>query len=170
MAPLVRLLLALVICAPGMRPAYGTERAGDASAVYALQGQAEVVDSLERDILALIEHSPDESRFDLYRTYNRLMGTWIQVDLVQAMLELAVSAESPSEEEEIRAGLRDHARFALWDLDEVRIDLEREIAGVNRHEHSRLNDNIRWLLSEAKAVIGRVLIDQCVHVQCVIVP
>ena len=170
MALLVRLLLLLVICAPCLRPAYGTERVDDALVLYALYDQTEVVNALETDVLALIENSPDEDRFDLYRTYNQLMGTWVQVGLSQAMLELAMSATLPSEEEEIRSHLRDHARFALWDLDEARTYLERNAPNADREEHLRIHVAIRSLLSEAKTIMSRLLVDQCVHVQCVTGP
>ena len=156
MGLIVRLLMLLLICAPGLRPAHGTERAGDAAAVYALRHQTEVANGLESDILALIEISPDEERFDLYRTYDQLMGTWVQVDVLQAMLELSMSASSPSEEDEIRTNLRDHARFALWDLDEARAYFERNIPDVDQQEHLRISAAIRLLLFEAKAIIGRL--------------
>lgn len=166
MALLVRLLWLLVICVPGLRPAHGAERMGDASLVHALQDHAEAVNALEIDILVLIESAPDENRFALYRTYNELMGTWVQVDLLQSLLELSSSATTPSVEDGNRTNLRDHARFALWDLDETRMRLERDAPDADRHEYSRINESIRALLSEAEITISRLLADQCVHFQC----
>jgi len=99
--------------------AQGAERLADALATYALQERTAVADGLERDILAVIDSSPNEDRFELYRTYNQLMGTWVQVDLSQTLVAQAVAATSPSEEEKIRTTLRDQAQFALWDLDET---------------------------------------------------
>jgi hypothetical protein len=166
MAFLVRLLLMLVICASSLRPALGAERAGDAVLMYALQDHTEVASALETDILTLIESAPDEDRFDLYRTYDQFMGAWIQVDLLQTLLERSVLATSPSAEEEIRTDLRDHARFALWELDEARMNLERNVPVGDRQEHFRINEAIRSLLSEARNIIGRLLAEQCLHVRC----
>lgn len=166
MAHLFRLLLLLVICAPGLRPAHGAERVGDASFLSGLQGQTEAVNALEKDILALIETAPLEDRFDLYRACNHLMGAWVQVDLSQALLERSIAAQSPLEEEAARTTLRDQARFALWDLDEARGNLERSISDTNRQRYSGVNEAIRALLADARIAIGRLLADQCVHVQC----
>ena len=97
MAHLVRLLVVLVVCAPCFRIAQGAERLVDALTMYALQERTAIADGLEKDILAVIENSPNEDRFDLYRTYNQLMGTWVQVDLSQTLVKQVVAATSPSE-------------------------------------------------------------------------
>jgi hypothetical protein len=170
MAHLVRLLVLLVICVPGLRVAQGAERLGDALAMYALHDRTEVVDALERDILALIESSPAEDRFDLYRTYNQLMGTWFQIDLSETLVEQAVSATSPSKEERIRTILRDQAQFALWELDEAVVYLERNTPSANRWEYLRISEAIRSLLCETKSVISRLLADQCDYLRCANVP
>ena len=152
-----RLLLLLVMCVPA---AHGAERVGDASIAYALQSQAQVVSALERDMLALIESSPDDERVDLYRAYDQLMGTWVQVDLLQALQEFSMSATLPLDEEEIRAHLRDHARFALWDLDNARAYLEQSSTELHRQEQVRIYEAIRSLFFEATTVISRLLTDQ----------
>jgi len=123
----------------------------------ALQDRTAAVGVLEEEMLAVIDASPDEDRFDLYRTYNQLMGTWIQVDLSAALMEEAASATSPSEEEKIRTTLRDQAQFALWELDDAVAYLERNTPGADRREFSRINEAIRSLLSETKALISRLL-------------
>jgi hypothetical protein len=164
------LLVVLIICAPCLRPAQGAERLGDALATYALQDRTAVLDDLERDILAVIEASPDEDRFDLYRTYDQLMGTWVQIELSQTLVEQAVAATSSSEEEKIRTTLRDQAQYALWELDEALAYVERDSPIANRRAYWRINEAIRSLLSEAKAVIGGLLADQCNYLRCATVP
>jgi len=166
MALLRRLLMLLFACAAASRAAHGMERVGDASLVYALEDRTEIASVLERDMLVLIERSSDENRFELYLTYNRLVGAWFQVDLAQELLEAAVSATSPAEEAEVRTTLRDQARFALWDLEETRAQLEQNALGADQREHSRIRAAIGQLLAETRIVIGRLLADQCVHLQC----
>jgi hypothetical protein len=166
MVLLSRLLVLLLACGAGLRTAHGTERPGDAAFVYALQDRTEVASALERDMLVLIERSSDEPRFELYLTYNRLVGAWLQVDLSQELLEDAAAASSPLEEAQIRTTLRDQARFALWDLEEARVQLERAPPGAEQPEHSRLHAAIRMLLADTRTVIGRLLADQCTQVQC----
>jgi hypothetical protein len=170
MALLVRLLVLLVVCAPGLFPAQAAERAGDALVRQAIHDRRDVVDALEEDILALIESSPDGDRFDLYRTYNQLMGTWVQIDLSDILVEQAALAMSPSEEEEIRTTLRDQAQFALWELDDALAYLEQIRPGAHRHEYLRIKEAIRSLLWETKTVINGLLAAQCDYLQCATVP
>lgn len=162
----LRLLVLLAICASSLHPAHATERAGDAAAAQALQDLTAVVNALEIDILARIETTPDTQRLDAYWTYNALMGAWTQVDLAQALLQLAVSATSWPEEEGIRTTLRDQARFAVWELDEARIQLEQHMGTTGRPEDLEINEAIRRQLSSANTIIGGLLADQCGHVQC----
>jgi hypothetical protein len=169
MAPLVRLIVLLVICAP-LRLAQAAERLSDAMVMYALQDRAQVVDALEGDILALIENSRDADRFDLYRTYDQLMGTWVQVELSESLVAQAVAATSPPEEIEIRTTLRDQAQFALWELDQALVYLELSSPGASQPESSRINRAIRSLLSETKTIIDRLLADQCDYLQCQTAP
>src|SRR5262245_47942948 len=165
-ALLGRLVVLLLAFAAASRAAHGTERVGDASLVYALEDRTEIASVLERDMLVLIERSSDEDRFELYVTYNRLVGAWAQVELAQELLEAGVSARSPAEEAEVRTTLRDQARFALWDLDETRVQLERNAQDADQQEHSRIRAAIAHLLAETRTIIGRLLADQCVHLQC----
>jgi hypothetical protein len=170
MAHVVHLLVLLVICASGVRMAHAAERLGDALVMYALQDRAQIVDAVERDLLALIESSPDEHRFDLYRAYDQLTGTWVQVELSQSLVEQAAAATSPAEEEKIRTTLRDQAQFALWELDQALAYLELGTSGASQPEYLRINLGIRSLLSETKTIIGRLLADQCDYLQCQTVP
>jgi hypothetical protein len=159
MACFVRLLMVIVICAPGLHPAEGAERVGDALAVYAFQDRTQAAAALEREILDVIEGSPQEDRFELYRAYSVLVGTWVQVDLSQTLIGEAVSATSPSQEEELRVTLRDQAQFALWELDEAILYLERSIVDADPRELT-LNEAIRSLLAETRPIFGRLLADQ----------
>ena len=170
MALLRRLLILLFACAAAARGAHGIERVGDASLVDALEHRTEIASALERDMLMLIERSSDKDRFELYLTYNRLVGAWLQVDLAQELLEAAVSASSPVEEAEARTTLRDQARFARWDLEETRVQLEQDTPGAEQREHARIRAAIGDLLAETRTVIGRLLADQCVHLQCAASP
>jgi hypothetical protein len=156
---LLRLLMPLLACASCLPDADGMERAADASLIYALEDRTAVASALERDMLVLIERSAGEDRFGLYLTYDRLLGAWSQVDLSQELLEDAVSATSPLEEAEIRITLRDQARFALWDLEETRVQLERDPPGAVQAEHAKIHAAIRMLLAETRTVIGRLLAD-----------
>lgn len=157
MPHLVFLLMLLAVCASGWRLAHGAERVGDALVISALHDRTEVVAVLEENILALIDRSPHEDRFDLYRTYNRLMGTWVQVELSQALVDDAAAATSPSEEEAIRTTLHDQAQFALWELDDALAYLERNAPHADRGEYLRIIENVRSLLSETKAIMRRLL-------------
>jgi hypothetical protein len=158
-AHLARLIMLLSICGPGL-PALAAERVGDTLALYAFRDRADVVDAVEEDLLALIEASPAEDRFELYRTYDQLVGAWVQVELSQTLIEEAMAATSPSQEEEIRTTLRDQAQFALWELDEARMDLERNVPSADRWQHLRINEAIRSLLSETRPIFSRLLADR----------
>jgi hypothetical protein len=158
--------LLLLACAVGSTPALAAERVGDAVAMYALQDRARVVDDLERALLTAIEASPDEERFGLYRTYNQLYGTWIQMQLSQTLIGEAASAPSPSDEAMIRTTLRDQAQYALWELDDARSYLERNAPAPERREHFRINEAIRALLSDTRTIVERLLADQCALLPC----
>jgi hypothetical protein len=170
MSLVTRLLLLLVFCASGLGPAHGMERDDDLLLLFALQAQTDAVNVLERDLLVLIESTPADDRFDLYRTYNQLMGAWLQVDLAQALLAASVLAASMPEDEAMRITLRDQARFALWDLDDARRNLAQTIPAADQSEHARINEAIRAQLFEVKALIGRLLADQCALLDCVADP
>ena len=166
MTSLLRFLLLLVVGTSVLPSAQGTERIGDAVLLSALRERTPTMNAIERDALALIESSPEEDRFELYRTYDRLMGAWVQVSLSRQLLELSISAVSPSEEREIRTTLRDQAEFALWDLDQARIELESNVPDASRQDHLRVNEAIRSLLLETRAIISHMVAAQCFHLQC----
>src|SRR5438874_5947904 len=129
--PRLCLLLVLLACAPYLRPAHGSERVGDRLYVHAFEQHAAAVTALEDNLLALIETTPEDERLELYRTYNQLMGTWLQVDFLQSLLDASIAALLPMEEEEIRTGLRDQAQFELWELDHAITNIEQTIVELD---------------------------------------
>lgn len=166
LSSVVSRLLLSILGAACLGLAHGAERVGDARHAYALERHAESVAALESDVLWVLEALPDDDRFDLYRTYNHIMGAWAQVALSQALLDLAVAAALPPDEEALRTTLRDQAQFALWDLDDTRGRLERDIASITRADHLRISEAARSLLVEMRATIVRLLVDQCARLPC----
>jgi hypothetical protein len=88
------------------------------------------------------------------------------MQLSQTLIEQAVSAQSPSDEASTRMTLRDQAQFALWELDEARLYLERNAPAPERREHFRINRAIRALLAETRTIVERLLVDQCDLLRC----
>jgi len=155
-----------LLYATGIAAAHGAERAGDALARYALQDRGRLAEQMETELLALIDASPFADRFELYRTYNQLTGTWLQMQLSQKLLDEAAAAGSLSQETSIRTTLRDQAQYALWELDDARASLERSTPAPDRGEPYRINLAIRVLLADARAIAERVLADQCEFLRC----
>jgi len=166
MAFRLSLLLRLFACALCLPIAHGTERVGEATYLYELERYAGAVTGLEQEFRSLIEAASDEERFDLYWTYNHLTGAWVQVDFLQALLQLSVAAPSYSDEEKTRTTLRDQAQFALWELDHTITDLERNIPEVRRPNELRINESLRSLLSEVRTTVNGLLADQCARTLC----
>jgi hypothetical protein len=154
-------LLLLAACTPYLPPAQGTDRLRYATYVYELEQCADTATALENDYLALIERASDEERFHLYRHYNRLMGTWLQVDFLQILLDLAVEATSHWDEEEVRSTLRDHAQYVLWELDNAIDGLEDNSFDAQRLTHLWVDDSSRSLLSSVRITVNRLLVDYC---------
>ena len=140
--------------------AWSTVRAGDAAYVYELEVHASAMSSLQEEFLSSIDNASDQERFDLYRTYDQLMGTWLQVDLLEALLEASVEATSIGDEEQIRTTLRDQAQFTRSELDQAAADLERNAVALKRYDHLRLSETLRSLLSSVQATVDRLIIDQ----------
>ena len=157
--------VAVLLCA-FIVPTDAAERAGDALARAALQDRGVVVDRIEAQLLTLIEASPDDDRFELYRTYHQLTGTWLQMELSQTLLDEAASAGALSEETIIRTTLRDQAQYALWELDHARASLERSAPAPEQREHYRINAAIRAVLADARTIVERLLADQCELLRC----
>ena len=140
--------------------AWSAVRAGDATFVYELEAHANAMASLEEEFISSIDSASDEERFNLYRTYNLLMGTWLQVDLLEALLAASIEAAPICDEEEIRTTLRNQVQFTRAELDHAVVDLEHNVAAIKRYDHLRLNNALRSLLSSVRATVDRMIIDQ----------
>ena len=154
-----RLLLMLLAWACCSHIARAIERPGDLAIAADLQNSTSAVTVVQNHYLSLSEVASGEERFNLYWTYNQSVGTWRQVEFTRALLDLSVAATSPSDEQALRAALRDQARFALWELDENIAHLGRGTADVNRAEYFRLNEILRSLLREARTTVARLSLD-----------
>jgi len=163
-------LLLLFACAPYLPVAHGMERVGDATHLSELEQYASAVTALETEFLSLIEAAPCEERFYLYWTYNHLTGSWVQVEHLQTQLELLLGAQSYADEESIRITLRDQAAFVRWELGYAIDDLEQTMPEVRPLNHLWGNEAVRSLLSEVRATVDRLWIDQCAYVPCVVGP
>jgi hypothetical protein len=163
-------LLLLFACAPYLQVVHGTERVGDAAYLYELEQYANAVTALETEFLSLIEAAPSEERFYLYWTYNHLTGSWVQVEYLQAQLELSLEAQSYSEEESSRTTLRDQAEFVRWELGHAINDLEQTIPEGRPLNNMWINEALRSLLSEVRTTVDRLWIDLCAHMPCVAGP
>lgn len=158
--------LLLVACMPFLSLAQGAERTGDTAFVDAYRDHARTAVALETETLFQIEIAPDEERFNLYRTYNRFLGTWLQVERLQAQLTAAVETDSAAAEDETRTALRDEAQFVLLELEQTAVDLERTLSELTRPDQLRLNHAILRLLVEVRATISRLLFEQCARISC----
>ena len=115
---------------------------------------------LEDDFLSLIETAPEEERFNLYRTYDQLMGTWLQVEFLWTLLDSSIAAVPPLDEEAVRASLRDQAEFTLWELGDAITNIERSMVELNRPSHIQVNARVRSLLSEVRTMVSHLMADQ----------
>jgi hypothetical protein len=156
--------LLLVACLPFLSPAQGAERSGDAAFLDAYQEHARTAIALETESLSQIEIASGEERFNLYRAYDRFLGTLLLVERLQAQVAIEVEADSPVEEEEARTTLRDQARFVLLELEQTEGDLERNTPALERPDHFRINQAIRRLLVEMRTAVCRLLSGQWAHV------
>ena len=146
-------IFAWACCSP---IAQAVERFGDAENASELEQRAISVTAVQRGLLSLAEAASGEEAFDLYRTYNESMGTWLQVEFLRTSLDLSIAATSASDEEKFRSDLGDHARFALWELDQNISHLDESIAEVEQAEHLRLIQVLRSLLMHARIAVSRL--------------
>jgi len=156
----------LFACVSGLHPAHGAERVGDAIALQSLHANSRAETALESELLSLIETASGDNRFPLYRIYNRLIGAWLQVDLAQVLLELAMEAESASDEEETRTTLRDQTQFALRELDDACANPERDAATTASADEMRMSAAVCMLIIDARSTISRLAADQCALMSC----
>lgn len=164
------LLLLLSICAPFVPVVHGAERIGDSAYLNEVEQYANAVAALETEFLSLIDAASGEERFYLYWTYNHLTGSRVEVEYLQRQVELAMAAQSLSEEESIRTTLRDQAQFVRWELDDTIDDLRQNIPEVRRLNQLWINEALRSLLSEVRTTVERLWADQCARMHCAVGP
>lgn len=160
---LLLMMLAWACCLP---VAEGVERFGDAENASDLQQRAISVTAVQRGLLSLAEATSGEERFDLYRTYDESVGAWLQVEFVRTLLDLSIAATASADEQRFRTDLRDHAKFALWELDQNISHLGKSITEVEQSEHLRLIQVLRSLLLQARITVNRLSADQCARPPC----
>ena len=149
-------VLAMFAWACCLPVAQGFERFGDAENTSELQQRAISVTAVQRGLLSLAEVASGEEAFDLYRTYNESMGTWLQVEFLRTSLDLSIAATSAVDERKSRIDLRDHARFALWELDQNISHLDENVAEAEQAEHRRLIQVLRSLLMSTRSAVDRL--------------
>ena len=147
------MLLAWMCCS---HVAHATERPGDTAMAAELRKYSVAAIAVQRDYLSLSEIASGEERFNLYWTHNQSAGTWRQIEFLRTLLDLAVAAILPTDEQKMRAALRDQAQFALWELDQNIAHLGRGTADVNRPEYFRLNEVLRSLLQNVRTSVARL--------------
>jgi hypothetical protein len=146
--------------------ACGMAREGDATYVYDLERHESAMALLEEEFLWSIDGASDEERFNLYRTYNQLTGTWLQVDLLEALLAASIEAAPICDEEMIRTALQDQAQFTRAEIDDAVTDLEQNGVAIQQYDHRGLNGALRSLLSSVRATVDRLIIDQRPPAHC----
>jgi len=147
--------------------AQGTERAGDTSALDEFASYAGAASALDAQFLSLIDSASSEERFYLYWTYNHLTDARLQVEYLEAQLEVSLAAESDVDEASARTMLRDQAQFVRRDLDNTVDDLQQNMPEVRRLNHLEVNEALRRLLSEMRATVNRLWAEQCARMVCV---
>ena len=156
--------LLLVACAPYAPTSQSAEHFGAATYAYELAQRANFVAQLEHDYLVSIEVASGEELFDLYRNYNRLIGTWVQVDFLQALLDDVV--DDARSDDATRSTLRDHACFVRRELDSAIAGFEENAIETPHPLRSRLNEDSHLLLSNIRITVHRLLgdmgVDTCV--------
>jgi hypothetical protein len=150
------LLLILVVSAFRMPAAHGIERPGDALIANEIQHYAATVSRVQGDLLSLIQTASGGKRLDLYRTYNQSIGTWIQVDFLQTLLQVSIAETSAPAEQEARRALKEQASYAIWEVGQNIAELEAAIAGNRLSDDLRLHDLLRSVLKEVEIIVIRL--------------
>ena len=138
----------------------------DASVESALSAQGTTVATIERTLLALIAIAPNDDRFDLYRTYDELLGAWAQVDGLHTVLDRAAALASTGEDATARAELRDHAEFSLWELDSAIGRLADIAHALRRPDDIAANVAARDVLLRVRTTVAAILDDECARIRC----
>jgi len=132
----------------------------------ALSAHVRTVATIERTLLALIAIAPTDDRFGLYRTYDELLGAWVQVDGLQSVLDRAAVLAGTGEEATARAEIRDHAEFSLRVLESA-IDRLADIAdSQQRPDDIAVNVAARDVLLRVRTTVAAILDDECARIAC----
>ena len=84
-------LLALLLASASFLPAaHGAESAY----IDELRRHATSAEILEREFRSAIQRAPPADRFDLYRTCDQLIGTWLQIESLET--QLAAQPDEPT--------------------------------------------------------------------------
>ena len=150
-------LLAWICCLP---LAQAVERPGDVSDASELRGRALAATAIQSQLLAMAESAPQDEQFDLYRAYDDSIGAWLQVEFVRSLLDASIAAISTADEQRFRTDLRDHARFAVWELDQNIANLDASVASDGRADYLDLIRLLRSLAAEVRMTVFRLAIDQ----------
>jgi hypothetical protein len=147
------IVLAWVAC---VSIADALERPGDADNMEDLRRRATAATAIHRDFLALIEAAPRKEKFELYRTYDESIGTWVQIGFLRETLDASIAASSWTMELKLRTDLRDQARYALWEVDQSIAYLAVRIAKEKRARPLRLVKAMRSALLNVRATVTRL--------------
>ena|SRR2546427_5588944 len=150
------LLLILFVSAFRIPAAHGIERPGDALIANEIQHYAAAVTRVQGDFLSLIEAASGVKRFDLYRTYNRSIGTWMQVDLLQTLLQLSITETSAPADQDARKALEEQASYTIWEVGQNIAELDAAIAENKLSDDLRLHELLRSVLKEVEIVVTRL--------------
>jgi len=145
----------LVATSAGWRDAHATERAVDRVHAEELERHAGTVGALESELLRALTQARAADRFELYWSYDALIGAWVSVDGVQALLDRAAMSTMPAELN-VRELLRTYAAFALGELDRADRDLAQRAESLEG-EALRVSDAVRRVLADARATLERLL-------------
>jgi len=146
---LILLVLAWASCSGAI------ERPGDAGNAKELQRRTTAVTAIQRDLLAIAEGAPHGEQFELYRTYDESMGTWLQVGFLRDLVDASIATTSASDELRLRADLRDQARYTLWELDQNIAHLDASTAD-GRSQTLRLIKALRASLVNVRLTVIRL--------------
>jgi hypothetical protein len=149
-----------LVFAVGPSIATALERPGDSANADELRRRTIAAAAVQKDFLALIEAAPSKEKFELYRTYDESMGTWVNVGFLRSVLDDAIAAQSWTIELKLRADLRDQARYAVWEIDQNIAHLDERIEEEKRARHLRLTKALRSALLNVRATVTRLAAEQ----------
>ena len=140
--------------------AQAVERPGDASDANLLRGRALAATAIQSQLLAMAETAPRDEQLELYRTYDDSSGAWLQVAFVRSLLDASIATTSTADEQRLRTDLRDHARFAVSELDQHIANLDASVARDGRADYLDLMRLLRSLTAEVRMTVFRLAADQ----------